>query len=383
MNVKILNSLDEIDQQVWNELIRDNNPFLRHEFLYGLETTGCATSTSGWQAHHIAIFDDDNANLLAAMPCYLKDHSYGEYIFDWAWANAFHQNGVEYYPKLSNAVPFTPATGERILLSNSLTKDQHDTVLTTVHQTIDALLVATKATGFHSLFLEHAQRAYFSESDYFSRENTQFHWHNKQYTCFDDFLAELNSKKRKNIKRERRRVEEMQVTYQWHSGADLSDDVMHKMHQFYQQTIAWYGAQSYLNKDFFQYIGENFKDQTLVLFAYFNEQIIAGGLFFKSDTTLYGRYWGALNNFHSVHFETCYYQAIEYCIKHKLARFEAGAQGHHKVARGLLPSTVYSAHKIQHPQFHRLLAKYTKGESQLNAQQQADINQHSPFKQEI
>lgn len=383
MKVKILNSLSEISQAVWNELVIDDNPFLKHQFLYSLEESGCATEGSGWKAQHVVIYDEDLSTLLLAMPCYLKDHSYGEYIFDWAWANAFHQNGIEYYPKLSNAIPFTPATGQRILIQQGLASATQAQLISCLHATTETLIESNNASGFHSLFIDQKQLGLFESPSYFLRENTQFHWHNHDYADFDGFLAELNSKKRKNIKRERRRVIETGVQYRWHTAQDLDKGVMRRMYQFYLKTIYWYGAQAYLNEAFFERMADHFSEQTLVLFAYYKDEIIAGGLFFKSDSTLYGRYWGALDNFHSVHFETCYYQAIEYCIENGLSRFEAGAQGHHKVARGLLPNTVYSAHKIKHPQFHELLTKYTEGESQANAQQQDDINQHSPFKNEI
>lgn len=383
MHIVVHPRLDEINPDQWNALVDKRNPFLQHEFLHGLESCRCVCENTGWQPHHLALYDDSQT-LLAAMPCYVKEHSYGEYIFDWSWVNAYHRHGIEYYPKLSNAIPFTPATGPRVLLSAELNADDSDI---SQQQALEALVGHAKQTceqqgysSFHSLFNTESQAEAMQELGLLKRHSTQFHWQNNDYQTFDDFLASMSSKKRKNIKRERRRVQENNIQYQWLQGADLTTDAAKTMYQFYARTITYYGAQSYLNQDFFIYLSEHFAEQTLFLFAQHDNQVIAGGLYFKSDDTLYGRYWGALDNFHSVHFETCYYQAIEWCIQHGYKRFEAGAQGEHKLARGLTPSTTYSSHWISHPEFRNAIGDFLKSEADHIQHYQNELQSHSPFK---
>ena len=378
MDIIVHQSINEIDQKQWNDMLDSNNPFMRHEFLYGLEKCGCVSKQSGWQASHIAIYDNAQQNqLLAAMPCYIKQHSYGEYIFDWSWADAHHRHGFEYYPKLSNAIPFTPATGERWLCAEN--KDQEELTNALFAKAFE-LCEEKNLSSFHNLFLNQQQKNLIDKQKFLIRNSTQFHWTNKNYQNFDDFLALMSSKKRKNIKRERRRVNESEITYEWHNGDSLTEELAEVMYQFYARTISYYGAQSYLNKAFFKYLVNSFKAHTLFLFAYHKDQVIAGGLYFKSNDTLYGRYWGALANFHSVHFETCYYQAIEWCIKNNYDRFEAGAQGEHKLARGLEPSTIYSSHWIKQSQFHKAIGDFIDHEQEHIENYSKAMQAHSPFK---
>lgn len=381
MHIIVREQLAEIDPRQWNAMLSDNNPFMRHEFLSGLELCNCVSSAHGWHPQHICIYEDaTEARLLGAMPCYRKDHSYGEYIFDWAWADAHHRHGLEYYPKLSNAVPFTPATGPRWLLATDADEQQISEAL------ICKALELVKQQGlssFHSLFTNQQQATRAAQLNLAMRLSTQFHWKNKNYQDFAKFLAKLSSKKRKNIKRERRRVIESGVEFQWLTGASLNASAVDQMYQFYSRTIQYYGAQSYLNRCFFQYLADNLADHTLFLFAQHQGKIIAGGLYLKSDTTLYGRYWGALDNFHSIHFETCYYQPIQWCIENKYQTFEAGAQGEHKLARGLEPTTTYSAHWIAQPQFRAAIDNFLlQEEHQINRYQEALLS-HSPFKREL
>lgn len=378
--------MSEINAVQWNAMLQSNNPFMRHEFLNGLETTGCVSEQHGWEPAHIAAYQDLNeTKLLGAMPCYIKTHSYGEYIFDWSWADAHHRHGLDYYPKLSNAIPFTPATGERWLVDHSVDAEAtQKAIIEAALKLADERLLSS----FHSLFLRSEQSEQLGSFGLLQRHSTQFHWRNKGYETFDDFLALMSSKKRKNIKRERRRVVESDIQYRWLTGDQLDESAVAKMHQFYSRTIAYYGAQSYLNKAFFGYLAESFKQHTLFLFADHQDQTgetitIAGGLYFKSNDTLYGRYWGALNNFHSVHFETCYYQAIEWCIKNGYQFFEAGAQGEHKLARGLEPNTTYSAHWIKNPQFRQAIDNFLQQEQEHIGQYKNSMQAHSPFKNEI
>lgn len=381
MHIIVHHQLAEINANEWNGMLPDNNPFMRHEFLHGLEKTGCVSKHNGWEPAHIAIYQNSNATgLLGVMPCYIKSHSYGEYIFDWAWADAHHRHGLDYYPKLSNAVPFTPATGKRWLIADTANAK---VVSDALFKTAVKLLDERQLSSFHSLFLTEPQCQQLTADGFLERHSTQFHWQNKHYSSFDDFLRLMSSKKRKNIKRERRRVKESGIKYRWLSGQQLDQKAVDTMYQFYARTIAYYGAQSYLNKAFFEYLAASFNQHTLFLFADYEDQTIAGGLYFKSDDTLYGRYWGAVNNFHSVHFETCYYQAIDWCIEHGYQRFEAGAQGEHKLARGLEPSTTYSAHWIRQPQFRDAIDDFLKLErDNIDLYQQSQMT-HSPFKIEL
>lgn len=383
MDIVVHESLAEIDCVQWNALISDNNPFVSHEFLIGLEVCHCVSADNGWQGSHIVIYNDtDRSEILAAMPCYIKTHSYGEYIFDWSWADAHHRHGLEYYPKLSNAVPFTPATGERLLIAPKHREKQAQLESALVKAAIE-LTHSKQLSSFHSLFLKQDQAQRLEKHGGLLRHSTQFHWRNKNFKTFDDFLALMSSKKRKNIKRERRRVHESGIQYRWVSGADLDKKAVDQMHQFYANTIQQYGAQSYLNKDFFTYLAENIDQKTLFLFADAGEQTIAGGLYFISNDTLYGRYWGALDNYHSLHFETCYYQAIEWCINHGYQKFEAGAQGEHKLSRGLEPNTTYSVHWIAHSGFRQAIDDFVESEQTHIQHYQNAMQNHSPFKNEL
>ena len=379
MQIVIHPQINQIKANDWNRLLTDNNPFMRHEYLTALELCGCVSAESGWQPSHIAVYrDTSRTSLLGVMPCYIKTNSYGEYIFDWAWADAHFRHGMEYYPKLTNAIPFTPATGERWLVDG----DNADTTEVS-NALIDAALSIVnehKLSSMHCLFVNQQQFDFLGDKNFSQRVSNQFHWQNQGYQDFDHFLTKMSSKKRKNIKRERRRVQESGIHYEWLSAADLNKENAHQMYRFYKRTINYYGAQSYLNRAFFEYIAEFFNGQTLFLFASFEGQVIAGGLYFKSDNSLYGRYWGALENFHSVHFETCYYQAIEWCINNNYQHFEAGAQGEHKLARGLEPKQTYSAHWISHPQFRHAIDEFLGHEKNQMARYSEAMLAHSPFK---
>ena len=383
MDIVVHQSMSEIDSQQWNSMLHSNNPFMKHEFLNGLETCQCVTSNKGWLASHIAIYSDSKqTQLIAAMPCYIKQPSYGEYIFDWSWADAYQRHGIAYYPKLSNAIPFTPATGERWLINNDTDFSANQLSDALINQALK-IVNDKNLSSFHSLFNNTEQSQQLEQHKLLKRHSTQFHWTNKNYDSFDDFLALMSSKKRKNIKRERRRVAESGITFKWLSGDQLTLERVNTMYQFYARTIAYYGAQSYLNKAFFEHLSTELNKQTLYLFAYHEDEVIAGGLYFKSNDTLYGRYWGALANFHSMHFETCYYQAIEWCIKHGYKKFEAGAQGEHKLARGLEPANTYSAHFIEHPEFGKAIADFIHQEQEHVEGYAQNMQSHSPFKAEL
>jgi predicted N-acyltransferase len=381
MHIVVHKQIADIDPAQWNSMLTSNNPFMRHEFLHGLEKCACVSPENGWQATHIAAYDDVSlAQLIGVMPCYIKGHSYGEYIFDWNWADAHHRHGLNYYPKLSNAIPFTPASGERWLTKADGNSQKIGSELL---QAALKLVEEEGLSSFHSLFIRSEDCLLLEQQGLSIRHSTQFHWLNQDYRDFEHFLSGMSSKKRKNIKRERRRIQESEIDYEWLTGEQLNQESADTMYRFYARTISQYGAQSYLNKAFYHYLIESFADQTLFLFAKYKEQVIAGGLYFKSNDTLFGRYWGALDNFHSVHFETCYYQAIDWCIRNGYQKFEAGAQGEHKLARGLEPSDTYSAHWIQDSQFRDAIDGFLKQEENHIDRYKEAMQQHSPYKTEL
>ena len=378
MQLVVHTSMAEIDAGQWNSMLESNNPFMRHEFLLGLEASDCVVPDTGWQPSHLAVYQDDHrTQLLGAMPLYIKSHSYGEYIFDWSWADAFHRNGLQYYPKLSNAIPFTPATGERLLTAPGANATHIADAL--INHAL-CLAEAAKMSSFHCLYCHPSQLSTYTKHGLLTRHSTQFHWQNRDYVSFDHFLDQLSSKKRKNIRRERRRVADAGIHYKWYTRDELTHRIADQMFDFYLRTIHYYGAQEYLNRAFFHHLVDNFNPQTLILLAVHDDHVVAGGLYFKSQDTLYGRYWGTSYDLHSVHFETCYYQAIEWCIQHGYTRFEAGAQGEHKLARGLEPVTTYSAHWLRDPRFYDAVDEFLTAEQHHIQEYQTMLNQHTPFK---
>lgn len=362
----------------WNQLITDSNPFLRHEFFAALESTGCVGGQSGWYPQYLLVFEDSSrSTLIAAVPLYLKTHSYGEYIFDWAWANAYQHAGLEYYPKLVAAVPFTPASGPRLLLSGHVNDNQ---ILPLVTDAIFSQAETLQCSSVHWLFCPEQQATDLRKQGYLKRKTYQYHWVNQGYRDFDDYLANLSAKKRKNIRHERRDVERSDITIDILNGNDVTPALWNTFYQFYIDTIRNHGAMPYLNADFFHAVGKNMADNVLLFLASHENRPVAGALFFHSADTLYGRYWGSLQSFDKLHFELCYYQAIEYCIQHGLQYFEAGAQGHHKLSRGLLPTPTYSAHWLKHPQFNNAVAEYLQHEENNMDYEMDKLNEHTPFK---
>lgn len=381
MAVRVYDRIQDIAPAAWNALSGTDNPFLRHEFLAALEASGSVAVKTGWQPRHVTVWRPaaDGDKLIGATPLYLKNHSYGEYIFDWAWANAYAHAGLPYYPKLVAAVPFTPATGARLLVHPRADAQ------TTRIALIDAALAQANDTGassLHWLFTQADEAALLETRGHLRRVTSQFHWHNRGYRDFDDYLAMFSADKRKKIKRERRFVREAGVTLKVLSGADLGEADWERFFEFYRTTTRKHGAIAYLNRDFFLRLGAAMPAHVVMIIAYHDDSVVAGTLNLRGADCLYGRYWGALADFHSLHFETCYYRAIEYCIEHGLARFEAGAQGEHKLARGLLPAQTYSAHWLRHPQFARAVADFLAREQAGMEFYIDELKQHSPFKKD-
>jgi len=381
MHIKTHKSLQNIPASQWNEMIPEGYPFLRHEFLYGLELTQCTNAATGWEGHHIVIYTDKSCStILGALPCYLKSHSYGEYIFDWAWADAYQRAGLNYYPKLSCAIPFTPVTGPRWIINGTIDSDRQK-IKNALIDKLTRCADSSNISSIHFLYTDTEHNEVLAKNNFIKRHSSQFHWQNNNYQKFSDFCACLSSKKRKNINRERRRVTEAKIKYQWFNGDSLSQEVVDVMFHFYCKTIHRYGAQQYLNQAFFRHIQKTLSSQTHILLAYYQEQPIAGGIYFSCDNALYGRYWGASDDFHSLHFETCYYQPIDYCIQQNIQRFEAGAQGEHKLSRGLLPTTTYSMHRLSDKRFHTAVTDYIDEEANHIKRYNQILNEHSPFKE--
>ncbi|MEK6422725.1 MAG: GNAT family N-acetyltransferase [Burkholderia gladioli] len=377
----LLRSPLETDAAEWNALLEQQahpTPFLRHEFLSALHATGCAVDESGWAPNFLILTDETSGALVAAAPVYAKHHSYGEYVFDWAWADAYQRNNVPYYPKLLCAVPFTPVQGTRLIAANDAARRQ-------LAATLVALAEQSEVSSLHVLFPTAGEATLLAEMGMMLREGVQFHWLNQGYRHFDDFLATLEQKKRKNIRAERRKVAEAGVTFRRVRGEDATDDDWRFFSRCYRQTYREHHSSPYLNLDFFRRIGETMPENLLLVIAEADGQPIASALaVYRRDPagggTLYGRYWGALEHVPCLHFETAYYQLLEFCIDEKLSAFEGGAQGEHKLARGFMPTVTHSAHWLAHPAFADAVGEFLKRETgQIHAYVD-ELREHNPFK---
>ena len=384
-HIDIIEHLRQIDAEQWNTMNEYNEPFLAHEFLSGLEETACVCEKTGWIPQHIVIFNNDTKQqVIAALPCYLKLHSYGEYIFDWSWADAYQRAGLNYYPKLSCAIPFTPATTAKWLIH----PDYQD-------QELEAQLINylkqhakdCKVSSIHALFTNQTANNQFKQHGFIQRASNQFHWYNQDintpkqaFVDFNDYLQTMNSRKRKNIKRERKNVVDQGVYFRWYHGDELNADIAQQIFSFYLSTTYRYGAQQYLTEAFFQHFVKTLPHMTHVLIAYIGESAVAGSLFFGNASILYGRYWGANADIKDLHFETCYYQPIEYAINKNMQRFEAGAQGEHKLSRGLMPVITTSQHWLADQRFHVAVEEFTRAEAENISLYQQSIEKHGPFK---
>jgi predicted N-acyltransferase len=355
---QFLPSLANVDADQWDALANTSYPFLSHHFLYGLERTGCTTGETGWQPCHLMLYRGDTA--VALLPMYLKSHSYGEYVFDWSWADAWRRAGLDYYPKLVSAIPFTPATGPRLRTAAELpTEDAWPAVVAAVEQ----LAAQQQLSSWHLLFPDGESAAELQQLGLPQRDATQFHWHNRGYADFDDFLAGFTSRKRKAVRRERQRVQEQGLILTTLEGSAITADHWEQFHQFYQLTYAKRsGHGGYLSREFFTEVAAGMGDQVVMVLAEHGGAAVAAALYFRDDTTLYGRYWGCRAEFDCLHFEACYYRGIEYCIERGLQRFDPGAQGEHKIQRGFEPVTTYSNHWIAHPQLAQAVADFTREE---------------------
>jgi predicted N-acyltransferase len=333
---------------------RPYNPFISHDFLFSLEASGSATARTGWQPQHL-LAESPDGTVLGVMPCYLKSHSRGEYVFDRGWAEAFEHAGGDYYPKLQVSVPFTPAAGPRLLVRH---KADEDTVRTALAAGLVELCRRHDASSAHVTFMLEAEWQFLAAHGFLQRTDQQFHWENAGYASFEGFLSALAARKRKTIKRERREALAPGISIHWLTGSDLTESVWDAFFAFYMETGSRKWGAPYLTREFYSIVGERMRDRIVLMMAKRAGRWIAGAINFIGSEALFGRHWGATEHHPFLHFELCYYQAIDFAIAHKLARVEAGAQGEHKLARGYLPTTTYSAHYIAHPGLRRAVADY-------------------------
>ena len=367
---EIAPSLSAVDPAEWDALA-GTQPFIQHAFLHALETTGCVGAKTGWTPQHLLL--RRAGRLEAALPLYLRDDSYGEFVFDFSWADAYARAGGHYYPKLLTAIPFTPVAGRRLLAHNDA-----DRLLL-----IDAVLDLARhlqLSSWHCLFPTAHEAELLAAKGLMQRHGTQFHWRNEGYTTFNDYLGAMSHDKRKKIKQERRKVSEAGVTFQHRVGAEITEDDWLFFYQCYRQTYLAHHSPPYMNLAFFREIGQRLRQQVMLVIGYQAGERIAVALNLFDAERLYGRYWGATGFISGLHFDTCYYQAIEFAIARGLPIFEGGAQGEHKLARGLLPVTTTSAHWIADPNFARAVGDFVAREQQGVAQYINELNENSPFR---
>lgn len=378
--LRVVRRLSEVSPGAWNALANPQDapfdPFLTWEFLDALETSGCATEETGWAPHHL-LAEDEAGHLLGAAPLYLKSHSYGEYVFDHSWADAFRRAGGQYYPKLQASIPFTPVTGRRLLIAPETdAKGVRDLLIAG----LGALAERTQASSIHVTFCDEATQSALAQAGYLARMDQQFHWTNAGYSSFSDFLAALSSEKRRHLRKEREKaqagLEILRLT-----GAALNESHWDAFFSFYMDTGSRKWGAPYLNRAFFSLLHKRLADRVVLIMARrCNGPWIAGALNLAGSDTLYGRNWGCTEHIPFLHFELCYYQAIDHAIAHGLARVEAGAQGEHKLARGYLPTPTRSAHWIAHPGLRTAIANYLEHERTAVSEDIAALSDHSPFK---
>jgi predicted N-acyltransferase len=376
LKLRILNSLDEVDAQQWNALDLARNPCVRHEFLATLEREHCATARTGWKPQHVTVFDEAGT-LLGAVPLYLKTHSWGEFVFDWSWANAYARAGLDYYPKLVSAVPFTPAAGPRLLAPYGRTE-----IKSVLLRGIEELARDLDVSSTHVLFNSADDQEVLSRNRYLARVDCQFHWENRGFHTFEDFLRTFRADKRKKAHRERRRITEAGIHFQTLQGGDISPELWKVIYAFSANTFARHGHEHYLSMNFFIALSRAMPEAVMVKLALRGREPVAAAIFFVGGDTLYGRYWGAAEELNSLHFEACYYQGIDYCIEHGLQRFEPGTQGEHKVPRGFAPKITCSAHWIAEPRFRRAIAEYLERERAAIGDYASQVQDHVPFRRD-
>ncbi|MEZ4255746.1 MAG: GNAT family N-acetyltransferase [Polyangiales bacterium] len=380
MRVAVLSSLDEVAPEAWDALAGDDDPFVEHAFLSALERSGAVGAEAGWVPMHVTVWDD--SELVGALPLYLKDHSYGEFIFDWAWADASSRLGAPYYPKLVSMVPLTPATGRRLLVRED--DPRRADIVRTLRAGCLELAERTRASSVHILFTTDGEAAALAEDGpLFRRLSSQFHWHNRGYADFDAFLAEFRANVRKQTRRERSAVAASGLRIETKTGAELDERAWEALHRFYVNTCWRKGSPEYLPPEFFTELRARAAARVVAVLAYRGDEIVAGTLNFEKGKHIYGRYWGATEDVEYLHFELCYYRLIERAIEKGMDRFEAGAQGHHKLRRGLMPSEIHSVHWVRHPVLSRAVEEHVLREAGAVRHEMRELARHGPFRREM
>ena len=389
LRIRVLSAISEVPAATWNACVPadltqgasaawSGNPFVRHEFLSALEASRSAVARTGWQPQHLALETSDGT-VIGVAPCYLKSHSRGEYVFDWGWADAYERAGGRYYPKLQVSVPFTPATGPRLMAAPGTNAEQ---VKRTLAKGLTQLCEMREASSVHATFLPREDQDLLAGEKFLLRNDQQFHWENNGYASFESFLEALASRKRKAIRRERREATENGITVHALTGSDLTEAVWDAFFAFYTDTGSRKWGRPYLTREFFSLVSESMRERILLVMAKRAGRYIAGAINFIGDGALFGRHWGAIEHHPFLHFELCYYQAIEFTITHKLHRVEAGAQGEHKLARGYLPVTTYSAHYIADPALRKAIADFLRRERAQVAAISEELAEAAPFRKE-
>lgn len=376
MELSITPSLEQVPAADWNAVSGTNNPFLRHEFLIALERHDAVGKRYGWLPRYLLAREGDR--LLGAVALYIKDNSYGEFVFDWAWADAYHRHGLPYYPKAVVSIPYTPATGPRLLVHPEANRDQVAVVLMDLGL---ALMEQEGLSSLHWLFTDALDNRLLQEQGFMPRLGCQFHWHNQGYRDFEDFLSRLTSRKRKQLRRERRHVRDAGIELRVLHGHEMDHELWSIMHGFYRSTFEKKSGIPTLSQGFFEELSQTMGDQLVLVFAWHQGEPVAGAINFRGDDTLYGRHWGCREDFHSLHFEACYYQGIDYCIAHGLQCFEPGAQGEHKISRGFLPTATWSTHWIRDEGFRTAIGDFLRREQYGMRDYMETLAEQSPYRQ--
>ena len=373
---RIVTDISAIDPQDWEALDHKENPFLSRGFLHAMETSGSVCQASGWQPHHLCLYENDH--LVGCAPSYLKSHSHGEFVFDWAWADAYRRYGRHYYPKLLTAVPYSPISGPRLLVRRD--HPQASSLRRELAELAESECTALELSSWHCNFIDESDFEALQQEPLLARSDWQFHWFNQAYETFDDFLETLRSKKRKNILRDRRLVAQAGIRFVHKTGDQLGQADLDFIHSCYQQTFFEHGNHPALNRSFFGLLADEIPKSLLAVIALRGEQALAMSFFLVGGGRLYGRYWGCLEQIPGLHFETSYHQGIEYCIAHGLRVFEPGAQGEHKISRGFTPVRTRSFHLVRDPVFHRAIAEFLQKEQLWLEQYQQELSAHQPFR---
>ena len=376
LHAHVIEHIDEVPAAEWNRLQGAEQPFLRHEFLSALEHQRCVGGATGWRPRHVTVRDATGA-LLGAMPLYLKQHSWGEFVFDWSWAEAYREHGLAYYPKVVCAVPFTPVSGARLLTAAGV---DHGAIATRLLDTAEDFAREVGASSLHLLFARGEELDAARTRGWLLRSDCRFVWHNQGYESFDEFLARLSSAKRKKLKRERQRVKEAGIRFEMRSGDEIDGAQWRVIYQLYASTFLKRGQEPYLTLGFFEELGRTLPEHLIALLALLDGEAIAVALFLEDERALYGRYWGCDGAYHSLHFEACYYQGIERCVRKGLQQFDPGAQGEHKLARGFEPTLSWSAHRICDARFAAAIGRYLERERAAVDAYVAVATTHLPFR---